>query len=480
MKRHYLGVDLGTTAVKVVLFDEEGTPLTEASEELCLLYPAPDHVEQSPSSWFEIPCALIRKVCQGIDPTTVRGIGISSQGITLIPVDRDFRALCDGLSWLDNRAEEEMREILSILPEEELFALTGKHPLVCYTLPKLLWLKKHRPALFEEAAMFLLPLDYLTARLCGKAITEATMAGGTLLHDIKENCWSSALCDTFGIPEEKLPRIFPTEAYVGTLTAEAQALTGLPAEVFVAVGAQDQKIAAYGAGITPGTVTMSLGTAGALEMLCPHSSDVLPSFVFATEERSDYILEACINTFGAAIKWARDTVFVGLSYRDMDALAEKAPIGSSGVCFYPHLSGVGMPHYGKELRSGFTGMTLATDRACMIRALYEGLACEVRMNLEAASRVGAEIKRLRIFGGGSKSDILCHILADITGVTVDAMVFTEIASFGAAKAAAVCDSRREGFPSSFALPAEVKTYAPAHREESETLFRHYTDGQLQT
>ena len=206
--------------------------------------------------------------------------------------------------------------------------MTGKHPSPLYTLPKLIWLKKHRPELFEKAAMFLMPMDYIIARLTGKAITDPTMAGGTMLFDINKRQWSSALADLCGISLKKLPPVLLAGTFAGRINAETAALTGLSEETTVAVGAQDQKIAALGARIDIGTATVSLGTAGAIEILSDKKSAALSTFLFTDGKR--FVLEGCINTFGAAIKWARDTVFTGLSYRDMDMLAEKAAAGCGG------------------------------------------------------------------------------------------------------------------------------------------------------
>lgn len=462
MKSYFIGVDLGTTAVKVILFDENGILQAEASREVPLLYPDTEKTEQAPFCWYEVPCELIREVCADIDSSFVKAIGISSQGISVLPVDASFHPLCDGISWLDTRAKSEFYEILGIISDEELFKITGKHASASYSLPKLLWLKKHRREIFDKAAMFLMPLDYLTARLCGNVVTDATMAGGTMLYSLADNRWSEQLCNTFGIPLSKLPRLLPTSCLAGSLNEESQKLTGLTGDVIISVGAQDQKIAAYGAGIEPGIATLSLGTAGAVVILCDKKSGALPSFAFETPDRTCFMLECCVNTFGAAIKWARDTLFPDLSYSEMDMLATGAPAGSGGVLFFPHLSGVSTPHYKNPPQSGWKKLTLATDRGCMIRSLYEGLACELRINLEAAKNAGAHLEKLRIFGGGSRSDILCKIISDITALPAEVLTFAETASFGAAKAAAVCYARESNVTDKvqFALPSEMRLFTP--------------------
>ena len=443
MNSYYIGVDLGTTAVKAVLFDGDFAALRTETCEVELSYPGPGMVEQSPECWFEVPCGLITRLCAGIEPEQIKAIGVSSQGISVIPVDGDFKPLpgCSGISWLDTRAEAELREALGVISEDEFFAVTGKHPSPLYTLPKLLWLKKHRPEAFSRAQKLLMPLDYLTARLCGRAVTDATMAGGTMLYDLDRGEWSVKLCDALGIPAEKLAEVRPTGAAAGFLGAEACALTGLTPGTVVAVGAQDQKIAAYGAGIEPGTATLSMGTAGAIEVLCDRKSDVLPTFRFDTTDGGFYVLEGCVNTFGAAMKWARDNVFCTLSYREMDALSESAPSGCGGVSFHPHLSGAGTPHFGENLTAGWMGATLSTGRAELIRAVYEGLAREVAANLDAARSAGAEIKRLRAFGGGAKSDILREIISDECGCEVERFAVAEAAALGAAKSAKIAAAK---------------------------------------
>ena len=203
--RYFVGVDLGTTAVKVVLFDENGLCVRTASEELELLHPDPRKTEQNAESWYEIPCGLIKKVCEGTDAESVAGISVSSQGITIIPVDGEYRPIYSGISWLDTRATDELEQIRSRIGEEEMFSVTGKHLSPLYSLPKILWLKKHEPDIYSGANKLLMPMDYFTARACGNPVTDATMAGGTMLYDLKKMSWSEKLCGTFGISPDKPP-----------------------------------------------------------------------------------------------------------------------------------------------------------------------------------------------------------------------------------------------------------------------------------
>lgn len=468
--KFFVGVDLGTTAVKVVLFNEKGEHFRTASEELELLHPAPEKTEQDPESWYEIPCRLIRKVTEGTDPADVTGISVSSQGITLIPVDKDFKPLYNGISWLDTRAKTELEYVRSLVSAEEMFRVAGKHMSPLYSLPKLLWLKNREPEVFSRAYKLLMPMDYFTARACGRPVTDATMAGGTMLFDLSSGSWSGRFCGLFGVPEDKLPEVRPTGTAAGFINAQTCRLTGLTEKTLIAVGAQDQKIAAYGAGIEPGVPTMSLGTAGAIEFPCGGGSDCLPSFAFRVKDSGIYVLEACINTFGAAMKWARDHVFHGMSYREMDSEASLASPGCGGVLFYPHLSGQSTPYTDRIPKSGWKNVSLSSTRGDMIRSVYEGLACEVRNNIDAAKRSGAEVRRIRAFGGGSRSDIVCRIIADISRTEVQALDFSEMSSFGAAKAAAVACGYEE-----FDSSGKCRTYLPTG--DGEGIFERYMNEQ---
>lgn len=475
MNGYYIGIDLGTTAVKVVAYDSNGREVGSASEELPLVTPAPGWAEQSPECYYEIPCKLINRLMSDKLHGSVAAVGISSQGITVIPVGHDGKPLCGAISWLDTRAETELDEILSLTSEDELNRITGKHPSALYSLPKLLWLKKHHPDIFNSAKLLLMPMDYLIYRLCGEAVTDATMAGGTMLYDLEKRAWSETLCKRYGIPTEKLPRVQSTASFAGYMNQASLDLCGLSGQIGIAVGAQDQKVAAYGMGMTDDTVTVSLGTAGAMEILCDNRSDVLPSFVFDAGDGAQYVLEGCINTFGASMRWVRDKVFTGISYKEMDVLAEQAAPGSGGVCFYPHLSGVSSPHYGKTVRSGWCGMTLATTRGEMIRAVYEGLACEIRLNLSAARCAGGKMQRLVLFGGGSRSDILCRIIAEINKLPVIAAGSSEASSFGAAKTAYVMHTgNKNGFSGE---KCGEKLYLP-EENYGDILYEKYLAGQL--
>ena len=422
---YVIGLDLGTTGLKAVLFDGTGEVIKTSSRPAALSTPAPGEAEQNPEAWYEWSCDLLREVTEDIDRSAVRGVGLSSQGISFVPVDQDNRPLRAALSWLDMRAEAETKELGRLMPEDEWFRRTGKPLRAAYTLPKLLWMRKHEPEIFQNADAFLMPMDYFLARATGNRCTDPTMAGGTMLFDLETRAWSPEIAAMTGMDIRKLPAVLPTGSQAGILNTETQRRTGL-SPIPAAVGAQDQKIAAYGANLRYGEATLSLGTAGATEVLSHVRGGDLPTFLYADGEQ--YCFEGCVDTAGAAIRWAKDILLPGGSYDEWNALASEGKPGCAGVRFIPRLADGG----------GWENLTLAAARGDLARAVYEGIAREVHALLSRSVSAGAEISALRVFGGGAQSELLCEILASACAVPVKALLFPEMAALGAAKSAAKC------------------------------------------
>lgn len=434
--KYVIGLDLGTTCVKALLFDEFGSICAQASRDDALITPKKGWVEQDARAWLRLGAEVVRETVEraGIVPEQVAALSVSSQGITVVPVDGAFHPLANAINWLDVRTEQELVEI-STKGHETIYAITGKNVTAGgYTLAKLLWLKKHEPQLFKEAAWFLLPHDFVVAHLCGKAVTDHTMASATMLYDVSAQCWSREILDGFGIDEARLPKLMWAGEVAGTLSEEAARLWNLSTSTAVVVGGQDQKVAAYGAGLNVRTSSISMGTCGAYEFLfetppsCPGRH--LPAFSFL--EKGKWTLEGCTYTAGAAIKWARDQLFTGLSYDEINLLAEQSSAGCNGVTFHPYLSGSGTPHF-LEANGVFGGLTLDVTRNDMARAIFEGIAYEARANLQAAQDAGVRSESLVIFGGGSRSALLCQTIADVTGRSLTSFACPEMGAMGAAK-----------------------------------------------
>lgn len=411
----YIGIDLGTTGCKCALYDPKGTCLALFNKEYPLIYSG-SFVEQDADLWWQLVCEGIQSVTSSAGVFSVSALSISTQGISVVPVDAGGTPLCHAISWLDERAGEEMRAIEKTFGSEKIFSVTGKPAEACYTFPKLVWLRKHDPNLFERADKFLLPLDFLNFRLTGRAVTDYTVAGGTMLYDISAQCWRREFLDYAGLTPDRLAEVSCMGSRVGTILPEVAEKLGINCAPVVC-GGQDQKLAAIGAGIAEGVCTVSFGTATAVTALKRTFSPEIPLTQFRLND--DYFVsEGVVSTSGAALRWLA-SVFGGKTYREMDDLAKTSKKGANGVSFSPDFTE----------NAKIEGLTLSSSPGDIVYALYEGVCRDIRDCLSA------ETTELVVFGGGSRSDIWCRILAEETQRNVSVCESPETACRGAARLA---------------------------------------------
>ena len=411
----YIGIDLGTTGCKAVLYDSEGSALCEFNKEYSLIC-RDGLVEQDAEIWWSLVIEALLFVTKEHGGDGVRGISISTQGIAVVPVDAEGRTLANAISWLDVRADAEADVLEARFGREAIYKKTGKFCNPEYTLPKLMWWKTHDPELFERTYKFLLPLDFLNLRLTGRAVCDYTIAGGTMAYNISEKKYDDELLAFAGVSEDRLPVVGCMGDLVGKILPEVAALTGISPDCEVYLGGQDQKLAAIGAGIDETSVTVSFGTATAVTKL----TKTLPEEVDFSRFRFNdeyYSYEGVVSTSGAALKWAANTIFAEKSYKELDRLAIEAG-SSAGVTFDTDLTDCGV----------ISGITLGTTQGNIGYALFEGVS---RAIAGFAADMG-DYDKLYVFGGGSKSEIWCQILADVSGKKIAALSTPETASLGAA------------------------------------------------
>lgn len=434
----YLAVDLGTTGCRSILFDPALRPVSYAYEEYGLITPREKWTEQDAELWWDVTLRTAQQAIadSGRSPKDIRGISISSQGITVVPVDEQLRPLCNALSWLDVRAESQTEKIRQDYGSEAMFALTGKPVEADWTLPKLLWLREERPEIWEKTWKFLMPMDFLIARLTGHCITDHSMASGTLLYDLRCQGWSRELLDHYGIREDQLPELRWSGESAGVVLPEVAQALGLREDCVVAVGAQDQKCAALGAGLDPHTITISLGTAGAIiklwEHFLPQNCDKIGWCGYVRPET--WVTEGVVNTAATCLRWVRDLMFPGESYDTINREAEAAIAAGSSLFFYPYLNGPSAPDFYPSAVGCFYGITLSTKRGDFAAAVMEGVAFQIRILLEEMGIEG--VSRSVVFGGGAKSPLWCQMIADAIGVSLQVPSTEEAAGAGAAMLAA--------------------------------------------
>ena len=431
----YIAIDLGTTGCRSILFDENLKIHGESYEEYSLITPKENWVEQDARLWWEMTLRTIKNAILNskIDANQIKGISVSSQGITIVPVDRKLTPLCNALSWLDTRATSEALRIKKDFGEVTMFNLTGKPVEATYTLPKLLWIKENMPEIFEKTWKFLMPMDFLIAKLTGKSVTDHSMASGTLMYDLKENIWSDKVLEAYDIPKDKLPLILESGKSIGTIKDDIATELGIPNTCIVSVGAQDQKCAALGAGLKDGVMTVSLGTAGAVTKLWhdinTESNNKVGWCGYISPET--WVTEGVINTAGTCLRWVRDLMFSCEGYDVINTEAENAQENKSSLLFYPYLSGPSSPDFYPDSVGAFYGIKLATKRGDFALAVMEGIAFQIRILLETMNAY-ENIDNLILFGGGAKSSLWCQIIADVTGMKISVTTTAEAAGAGAA------------------------------------------------
>lgn len=448
-----VGLDIGTTSVKAGVFDAAGRQLGADGCEYELSHPAPDRVEINALTWWSSAVAAVRGALarSGADPSAIAAIAVSSQGETVVAVDDDGRPLGPAIVWLDNRATVEARFLRERFGNELVYGRTGV-PAVnpTWTAAKLLWWRAREPALFRDAARFLLVEDFLLHRLTGRFVTEGGIACTSLLFDIRTGGWWGPMLDVVGIGETRLPEIATPGSVVGVLTAAAADALGLPAGIAVVAGGMDQGAGAVGVGnAVPGVISESTG--GALTVQASvdrHGGDPsrqTPVYVHSAPGR--YLYCPVCPTGGMALTWFRDrlgdaeVVRAAAEGRDaydlLTELAATVPPGCNGLTMLPHFAGAFSPEYEPAARGVFYGLTLAHGRAHLVRAVLEAVAFMLRRNLELLASAGAPAAEIRSHGGGARSALWNQVKADVCGVPVVTLAGEDAAVRGDAMLAGV-------------------------------------------
>ncbi len=437
-----IGVDLGTTGIRSIVYNERLECCGEDYNEYPLILLSEDYIEQDADVWWEqvkksIVAAMEKGGNSGRD---VAGISISSQGISFLAVDQNGQPMMRAINWLDRRATAEVEEVLKHFSERQIYEITGKRVDSAYVLPKLLWLKNREPMIFNNAAHFVMAHDFIVAKLCGNYITDYTMASGTMLFDISKRCWSQKLMGRFGIEEAKLPRVMAAGSKAGVILPHVAGELGLNEDVIVSVGGQDQKCAALGAGIADEIITVSLGTAAAItkRWSMPRFDEQMRIPCFADIIEDCWVTEGVVSTATSSLKWLRDAFFPNKSYDELDEMVNG--MYTKDLFFYPFLSGVSTPSWYSNGCGCYYGIRLNTRPADMIQAIFEGVAFQIRENIEIMQDYEsmAIIQSLRVFGGGARSKPWCQTIANITGIPVYVPNTVETACVGAAMLAGVC------------------------------------------
>ena len=435
----YIGIDLGTSACKLLLVDEAGEVKNVVTEEYPLYFPHPGWSEQNPDDWWNACVKGIPALLQGFDPTQVAGIGAGGQMHGLVALDKEGHVLRPAILWNDGRTAAQVEYLNNQVGKEALSRCTANIAFAGFTAPKLLWMRKNEPELFARIAKILLPKDYLVYKLTGVHATDVSDASGMLLMDVEHKCWSEEMLKLCGVREEQMPRLYESAAPVGSLTAETAHLLGLPQNVTVCAGAGDNAAAAVGTGtVGTGRCNISLGTSGTIFIssdrfeVDPHNA--LHAFAHAD---GGWHLMGCMLSAAACNKWWQEEILSTGDYTGEQAAILPEKLGQNHVYFLPYLMGERSPINDTNARAMFVGMTMDTTRSDMTQAILEGVAFAIRDSFEVAKGLGISIPRSGICGGGAKSTLWQTILAGVLGIPLDTMTTEQGPGYGAAMLAMV-------------------------------------------
>jgi len=434
MPKALIGLDLGTTACKGALLDLELNLLMSAEQSYPLMTLSAEEIEQDANHWWEVSKAVLQRLVSGsgIDPADVLAVSISAQGLSFVPVDRRGDPIRNAFNWLDTRAGRQRAEILGEFDERTLFSITGKRASTAYALPKLLWLKQEEPEIYSRCHKILMAMDFIVARLCGRFVTDHTMAGGTLYYDIHQRSWSRTILERFQLDQDKLPGIEWSGTAAGTLRKEVAEELGLTDRVLVCVGGQDQKVAAMGAGIDLERTTISLGTAMAITQKClqPVTDQQMRIPCFTDLLNGRWVLEGSgIGT--SCLDWLRATFFENLSYDELNAMVSAEDGKRNGVFLFPFFMGPDTLHPVQGIQGFLYGLNFSTTRNQIVKSAFEGLAYQIRENIAVMEDISKPVRELRVFGGGSKSKVWNQLIADVTAKPVVSLFTSETGCVGA-------------------------------------------------
>jgi xylulokinase len=442
-----LSVDLGTTAIKVALFDRDGTVLAKSTQEYALSTPTPLAVELDVETYWDAFRAGVAEVLRvsAVDPGAIRALGISAQGETLICADDDGRALRPAIVWLDNRAQDEAGILAATFGNEAAYRITGQVSFQpTWPAAKILWLREHELDVFRRTSRFLLIEDWFIQRLTGRAVCEGSLVTSTMYWNIETRRWWPEMLEFLGIGEERLPEYLESGTAVGPIRPAVARELGLSADTVVSTGALDQAAGAIGVGnIRPGVFSENTGAALAI---C--ATVATPSFDPAGQMPCHYhgvpdlYMEHTFTSGGVVLRWFRDTFClpeidqahaVGADPYDLvGELAGAVPPGSDGLLALPHLQGAMAPEANARARGVFFGFTLHHTRGHFARAIMEAIACVVRRNVEVIEGLGIRVNEIRVLGGGARSELWNRIKCDLIGLPVVTTGNEEAACLGAA------------------------------------------------
>ena len=433
--QYFIGIDLGTSAVKLLLVDAAGKICGTVSRDYPLMFPHPGWSEQNPEDWWSAVQDGLKELTAGIDVQDVAGIGCGGQMHGLVILDENDNVIRPAILWNDGRTYKEVEYLNGVIGKQKLSQLTANIAFAGFTAPKLLWVQKNEPENFQKIAKIMLPKDFINYKLTGVHACDYSDASGMLLLDVEHKCWSKEMLQICGVSEDQMPKLFESYQVIGNVTADI----GLPKTAKVVGGAGDNAAAAVGTGtVGDGACNISLGTSGTVfissEKFGVDSTNGLHAFAHADGR---FHLMGCMLSAASCNKWLCDEILKTKDYPAEQKDITDDKLGSNRVYFLPYLMGERSPINDTNARATFLGMTMDSTRSDMVQAVLEGVAFAIRDSFEVAKSLGIRIERSKICGGGAKSPLWRKIFANVLNLPLDIPQTEEGPGYGGAMLAMV-------------------------------------------
>ena len=430
----YIGIDLGTSSVKIMLVDGEGQIRNTVTKEYSVFYPHSGWSEQNADDWWGAICEALPELLFGFDGQAVAGIGVAGQMHGLVVLDEDDNVIRPTILWNDGRTDKETDYLNEVIGKDKLFEYTGNIAFAGFTAPKIMWLRENEPENFARIDKIMLPKDYINYLLTGTYSTDYSDAAGMLLLDVKNKCWSQEMLDICGITEKQMPKLYESFEVVGTIKKELAVKFGINKNAVVVAGAGDNAAAAIGtATVGNGKCNISLGTSGTVFVSSDSfSGDEKQAIHSFCHSDGGYHLMGCILSAASCNKWFCDEVLNTTDYKTMEASVSKEKLGKNEVFFLPYLMGERSPINDTDATGMFIGLRPNTTRADMYQAVLEGVAFAIKDNLEIIKAFGIDVQNSCLCGGGAKSKLWREILANVLDIELNIPTTEQGPGYGSA------------------------------------------------
>jgi len=437
--KYYIGIDLGTSAMKLLLMDAEGQIYNTVTKEYPLEFPKPGWSQQKPEDWKKALFEGLPELLEDYDASLVAGIGCGGQMHGLVVLDANDEVIRPAILWNDGRTEKQVDYLNNEIGKEKLSELTANIAFAGFTAPKVLWMKENEPELFAKIAKIMLPKDYINYILTGVHSCDYSDASGMLLLDVEHKCWSREMLDICGVTEAQMPKLFESYEAIGTVKPEIAGVLHLPEGVKVVAGAGDNAAAAVGTGIVgEGGCNISLGTSGTVFISSQNfgvdKNNALHAFAHAD---GGYHLMGCMLSAASCNKWLMEDILKTDDYNGEQNEIREEMLGENHVYFLPYLMGERSPINDTNARGTFIGMTMDTSRADLVQAVLEGVAFAIRDSIEVARSLGIRLDTSKICGGGAKSPLWKRMMANVLNMTLEVPVSEQGPGMGGAMLAMV-------------------------------------------